>query len=62
MNKISSKVAYIVFVYIEFHPYASMLYMFRKTYFDASSHVFKVFFLSKLILRSTVKNNDNNNN
>ena len=43
-------------MYVEFHPYAFILHIFRKTYFDVSSLWFQVLFLTKLILRFNVKN------
>ena len=39
-----------VYIHVGFHRYASILYMFRKTYFDVSSSWFQILFLSKLIL------------
>jgi len=42
----SSKKVYIVYTYIRFHSYTSMPYMFIKTYFDVSSSLFQVLFLS----------------
>ena len=35
-------------MYIGFHPYVSILHMFRKTYFDVSNHVFKFWFYQNL--------------
>ena len=34
-------------MYIEFHPYASMLHIFRKTYFDVSSSYVYFYFYQK---------------
>ena len=44
-----------IYMYVEFHPYTSILHIFRKTYFDASSSWFQVLFLSKLFLGFNVK-------
>ena len=47
-----------VYMYVRFHPYTSILYMIRKTYLMILVHVFKVLFLSKLIFELNIKNID----